>query len=67
MLINERDEDPVYIELLLHYGPYQCWVGIFADSVFAIIVSFNIKGHRATSPLSEFYGPGNLVAHLPDL
>jgi len=49
MLIYEGNKHPVYVKLLLHYGPYQGWVGIFAYSVFAIIVGFNVKGHRAIS------------------
>jgi hypothetical protein len=47
MLIYEGNENPVYVELLLDNGPYQGGVGIFAYSMFAIIVGFNVKGHRA--------------------
>ena len=53
MLVYERYEHPVDVEFLLHYGPYQGGVGIFTYSMFAIIVCFNIKGHRATSLLTE--------------
>jgi hypothetical protein len=53
MLVYERDEHPVYIEFLLHYSPYLGRVGIFAYSVFAVIVGFNVKGHRTTPPLAE--------------
>jgi hypothetical protein len=49
MLIYERDENPVDVEFLLHYRSYQGGVGIFAYSMFAIIVGFNVKRHRATS------------------
>ncbi len=56
MLVYERNEHPVYVKLLLHYRPYQGWVGIFAYSVFAVIVGFNVKGHRAISPLAEIGG-----------
>ncbi len=53
MLVYERDEHPVYVEFLLHNSPYQGGVGIFAYAVFAVIVGFNVKGHRATPPLAE--------------
>jgi len=56
MLIYEGNKHPVYVKLLLHYGPYQGWVGIFAYSVFAIIVGLNVKGHRTTSQLTEIGG-----------
>jgi hypothetical protein len=45
MLVDERDEDPFDIELLLHHGPDQGGVGIFAYSMFAIIVGFDVKRH----------------------
>jgi len=49
MLVYERDENPVDVEFLLHYRPYQGGVGIFAYPMFAIIVGLNVKRHRATS------------------
>jgi hypothetical protein len=30
----------------LNHCPYQGWIGIFAYSVLAIVVGFNVKGHR---------------------
>ena len=61
MLVYERDEHPVYVEFLLHYSPYQGRIGIFAYSVFAVIVGFDVKRHRATPPLAEIWGPGNFA------
>ncbi|MEM5786597.1 MAG: hypothetical protein AAGU11_04715 [Syntrophobacteraceae bacterium] len=51
MFVYKRYEYPIDIKLLLYYGPYERRVGIFTDSMFAIIVGFDVKGHRATSPL----------------
>lgn len=54
MLVHERDENPIDIKLLLHYRPDQRRIGIFTDSMFSVIIGFNVKGHRATSPPNKF-------------
>jgi hypothetical protein len=64
MLIYERDKNPIYVEFLLHYRPYQGRVGIFAYPMFAIIVGFNIKRHA--QPLWWKPEPGDPVARTPD-
>jgi len=53
MFVHKGNEHPIYVEFFLHHGPYQRRVGIFADTMLAVIIGFNVKGHRATSPLSS--------------
>lgn len=64
MLIDERNEDPIYIKFLLHHGPDQGRVGVLADSMFAIIIGFDVKGHRETSPLVVIWGSGLSLAKI---
>jgi hypothetical protein len=67
MFVYKRYEYPIDIKLLLYYGPYERRVGIFTDSMFAIIVGFDVKGHRATSPLVKILGDPNLSpANFPE-
>ena len=55
MFVHESDENPIDIKLLLHHGPYECRVGVFADAMFSIIIGFNVKRHRVTSPLNLIF------------
>jgi hypothetical protein len=54
MLVHKRNKYPVDVELFLHYGPDLIRIGVFTDTMFPVIVSLDIKGHRATSPLLNF-------------
>ncbi len=56
MFVHKGNENPIDIELFLHYRPYESRVGVFADAMFSIIVGFNVKRHRVTSPLNLIFG-----------
>lgn len=55
MLVHERDENPIDIKLLLYYRPNHCRIGVFTDSMFSVIIGFDVKGHRATSLPNKFW------------
>jgi hypothetical protein len=54
MLVHKRNKNPIDVQLLLHYGPDLIRIGVFTDTMLPVIVGFNVKGHRATSPLLNF-------------
>lgn len=54
MLVHKRNEHPIDVKLFLHHGPDLIGVGVFADTMLSVIVGFNVKGHRATSPDLNF-------------
>ena len=56
MLVYKRNEYPVNVELFLHYGSDLIRIGVFTDTMLSVIVSLDVKGHRATSPLLNFVG-----------
>jgi hypothetical protein len=54
MLVHKRNKYPIDIELFLHHVPDLIRVGVLTDSMLTVIIGFDIKGHRATSPLLNF-------------
>ncbi|MCE5336528.1 MAG: hypothetical protein LLG06_18275, partial [Desulfobacteraceae bacterium] len=67
MLIDKGNKDSINIEFLLHHGPNHRRVGVLADSMFSVIIGFDVKGHRVTSPLLKFWGPGTFFGKNPSL
>ena len=60
MFVYKGDENPVDVEFFLHHSPDERRVGILANTMLAIIVGFNVQGHRATSPLNRILGASDL-------
>ncbi len=60
VFVYKGDKNPVDIEFFLHHSPDECRVGILANAMLAIIVGFNVQGHRATSPLNRILGASDL-------
>jgi hypothetical protein len=54
MLVYKRNKYPIDVEFFLHHGSDLIRIGVFADTMLSVIIGFDIKGHRATSPLLNF-------------